>query len=514
MVDHFVRSLIYNTGTTNNAHMSHIMKMIYEFWGFAINGTSSLTNPGGFAATTPSTMPGNFNGILTTIAGGSNGQTLPQTVIAVANTTGFAAGGGTIYIFTSTGTQIVTYTSISGNNFQGCAGGTGVMTTGNNVTSSSLITLGSDGYTNPTTQFRADGYTPFFAPSGPFNSAMVGKLLTAWIPGSNSSEDGLYQIISFISNTEIIININNGGVPSAPDGYKPHTVGRSGINYRVTDVNQAAINPAPADGNYFVLQLNPVNVNAGQANSQVQLLQANTNLGMTAVMSPGGTWTGSAFTDGTSVITSNGFTSVQQIVNNNGTGRFEINMWGDIDYLIYENTWESQSTSNSMHLEIPTRLYPQANDPNPITILLNAQFTPHWFTSSNTIGWSGGFAMKCNDGTTRLHRTLVKALIGDGNAANTTPNVANVPGNNLTDPRPGANGTTGNVLNSNAVLCLPGVVGQFSLARVLLRKLRIANTFMPFMYRFVSNGDFLLLQQGVALPWDKTVLPFTIIPFG
>ena len=121
--------------------------------------------------------------------------------------------------------------------------------------------------------------------------------------------------------------------------------------------------------------------------------------------------------------------------------------------------------------------------------------------------------MKCNDGVTRFHRTLVKALIGDGNAGNTTPNVAQPPGNTLTDGRAAVNGTTGNVLNSNAVLCLPGVVGQFSLARVMLRKMRVANTVMPFMYRFISNGDFLLLQQGLALPWDKTVLPYTILPF-
>lgn len=511
MVDKFVRGIIYNTGVVNNAKMSALQKMVFEFWGFCINGTASLTNPGGFAATTPSTYPGTFNGILTSIAGPSNGQTLPQTVIAVNSVAGFATGGGTIFVFTSTGTQTVTYTGISGNTFTGCAGGSGVMTTGNNVTSASLMTLGADGYTLPSTSFRFDGYTPFFAPSGPFSPSMVGKLLTAWVPGSTSSEDSLYIITSYISATEVTININNGGVPSAPNGNKPSTVGRNPINYRVSDVNAAA--STTADGNYFVLQLNPVNVNTGQANSQVQLLQSNSNLSVNAVMSPGGTWTGSAFTDGTTTISSNNNSGGNMIVNANGTGRFEMNLWADIDYLIWESTWESQSGSCSMHLEIPTRLYPQANDPNPITILLNGQFIPKFFTSSNTIGWSGGFAMKCNDGVTRFHRTLVKALIGDGLANNTTPNVANPPGNQLTDFRPGLNPTTGNVLNSNAVLCLPGVAGQFSLARVQFRKLRIANAFMPFMYRFSSNGNFILLQQGVSLPWDNTVLPYTLLPF-
>jgi hypothetical protein len=509
MADKFVRTLIYNNGVANSAKASTIMKMIYEFWGFCINGTSSLVNAGGFASTTPSTMPGNFNGVQTTIAGGSNGQTLPQAVIAVNNTTGFPTGGtNTIYIATSTGTQTVTYTGTTIGTFTGCLGGTGVMSTGGSVTSSSLITLGSDGYTNPSTTFRYDGYTPFFAPSGPFTANMVGKALTAWVAGSTSSEDAVYLITSFISPTEITIDINNGGVPSAANSNKPSTVGRNPINYRVTDINIAA--SATADGNYFVLQLNPVNVNVGQANSQVQLTQgaASGNLNITAVMSPGGTWNGAAFTDGTSIINSGNL-----IANANGTGRFEINMWGDIDYLIFENTWESQSGSCSMHLEIPTRLYPQANDPNPITMCLNAQFIPKFFTSSNVIGWSGGFYMKCNDGVTRTHRTLVKSLIGDGKANDTLPNVANPPGNILTDFRPGANPVTGNLLNSNMVLCLPGVAGQYSLARVMLRKARIANAFMPFMYRFTSNGNFILLQQGLALPWDNTVLPYTIIPF-
>lgn len=511
MVDHFVRSLIYNTGTANAAKISATMKMMFEFWGFCINGSASLTNPGGFASTTPSTMPGNFNGLLTTIAGGSNGQTLPQTAIAVASTAGFPASG-TIYVYTSTGTQIVTYTSTSGGNtFTGCAGGTGVMTTGNNVTSSSLLTLGSDGYTNPSTIFKFDGYTPFYATSAPFTSSMVGKLLTAWIPGSGSTEDGLYLITSFISPSEIIININHGGVPFVADGYRPGTVGRSGINYRVTDVVVAA--STTSDGNYYVLQLNPTNVNVGQANSQVQLTQANTNQSITAVMSPGGTWTGSAFTDGTSVITCNGNSGGNMITTGSNTGRFEINMWGDIDYLIFETTWESQGSGASMHLEIPTRLYPQANDPNPITILLNGGFNPRFYTSSPTIGWSGGFAMKCNDGTTRFHKSCVKALVGDGAPNNLSNANPYPPGNSLSDVRTAVNGTTGNVLNSNVILTMPGVSGQYSLARCLLRKLRIANTAMPLFYRISSNGNFILLQQGVCLPWDNTVVPYSLIPF-
>lgn len=70
----------------------------------------------------------------TTIAAASTGQSLPQSTINVASTTGFPASG-TIFVFTSTGVQTVTYTGGGGGGttFTGCSGGTGTMTTGNTV---------------------------------------------------------------------------------------------------------------------------------------------------------------------------------------------------------------------------------------------------------------------------------------------------------------------------------------------------------------------------------------------
>lgn len=70
----------------------------------------------------------------TTIAVGSNGQSLPQATINVASTTGFPSSG-TILVFTSGGYQTVTYAGTSGGTqFTGCSGGTGTMTTGGPVT--------------------------------------------------------------------------------------------------------------------------------------------------------------------------------------------------------------------------------------------------------------------------------------------------------------------------------------------------------------------------------------------
>ncbi len=66
----------------------------------------------------------------TTIGPLSNGVSLPQPVINVASTLGFADQGGVILVTTSDGVQTVTYTGTNGTQFSGCTGGSGVMSQG------------------------------------------------------------------------------------------------------------------------------------------------------------------------------------------------------------------------------------------------------------------------------------------------------------------------------------------------------------------------------------------------
>lgn len=75
------------------------------------------------------------NGASTTIASGSNGASLPQATINVANTSGFAAylGNYVIYVTTGAGQQTVTCTGTTGTTFTGCSGGSGSMSTGGSV---------------------------------------------------------------------------------------------------------------------------------------------------------------------------------------------------------------------------------------------------------------------------------------------------------------------------------------------------------------------------------------------
>jgi hypothetical protein len=71
----------------------------------------------------------------TTVAAASNGDTLPQTTINVADTTGFPTAGR-LLIDTSVGTEVVLYTGGGGGGttFTGCTLGTGDLSTGFSVT--------------------------------------------------------------------------------------------------------------------------------------------------------------------------------------------------------------------------------------------------------------------------------------------------------------------------------------------------------------------------------------------
>ncbi len=68
----------------------------------------------------------------TTIASGSNGQTLPQGTINVASSTSFPSSG-VLLVTTDAGIQIVRYTGKGTGTFTGCTGGTGTMSTGGAV---------------------------------------------------------------------------------------------------------------------------------------------------------------------------------------------------------------------------------------------------------------------------------------------------------------------------------------------------------------------------------------------
>jgi hypothetical protein len=543
----------------------------------------------------------------TSIAAGSNGASLPQTTINVAATAGFPTSGY-IYVTTSTGFQVVTYTGTSGGTqFTGCTGGTGTMSTGNAVvicypatgtfnvvssqgsqtvtytgTTATTFTGGSGGIgliltgssiTSPAQITTALGTTlatnqtsvtsniaglngangvftitridnrnislNTTVPSGVYTSGgtvadrsniiingsvpngiwssggtqtvttsnMVNKLLVIWQPNSGTSEDGLYTISAVVSPNTVRINLNTAGTPD-PVTLHPSFNQRSNINYRVVDGGLAQTFSS-GNGNYMVMQFNPsaIGINPGQANSQMQVFGNDTNGTIGMITSPGGNWNGVTFpVTGNVQIDA----SIQNTSNSGGifngtpTTNMAVTMAADPAFFwMHFKDVNSGDGSSYIHAEIPTRLYPQATDTNPVvTLNRGGVFNGSVFNITNTAGsnYYRGWVMKGADGVLRTYFALAKSLFGDG-----TPTF----GTQLTDLRLAFNTTRGTVLASDCVISLPAVTNQFSLGRVKLRTIKFTSTPLPTYHRFGTAGgaQFINVANGCAVIWDNTIIP-------
>jgi len=100
-------------------------------------------------AASVATCTGNTLGASTTISSASNGMSLPQGTINVANTLDFNTSL-TITIVTASGTQNVTCTGKTATTFTGCTGGTGAMSTGGAVGQLTVSESGTTGTYNTT----------------------------------------------------------------------------------------------------------------------------------------------------------------------------------------------------------------------------------------------------------------------------------------------------------------------------------------------------------------------------
>jgi hypothetical protein len=600
MATKFMRALPYNTGSVVANENALVLKFMYEFWGYCVNGTSSLNTPGGFASSylgspvSYNNLPAGFTETnpSTTL---SSGYTLPVSTIAVASTSGFPLAGTLII----NGNQTVTYTNISGNTFTGCTGGSGTVTTGNPVVGQIYLASGSDGST-------ITGSSTFTAQSStPFTPSMIGKYLVMWAANSGLSDDSIYQITAVPTSSTVVVNPNNGGTPNSATLHPTFTT-RSNINYRVVDIQAASQINTLSPGQYLVFQFNSGNINPGQASSQCQIyLRQNTppfsgtamqNFGL--VGSPSGTWNGTGFvgfptttlnatqtiatgtdinvtstagfpiqiggsyqelTIGSTIvqytgISGNSFTGITVLSGPGGstpsgttvtlfnpnsdtmaeqnattnTGGFwngnyintlgYLTMIADSDFLLLHDKSGNNTSGSVIHIETPYRLYPQANDPNPFTIMIDGVngLSPTGNTSTTLANYGGGFAMVGTDGITRKHDVLVKSMTGDSNFGNGSNGAifGTVPGTSLSNFTNGFNVYNGTAVSSECILSTHATVGQFCLARCKLKNVRIAGPYIPAFHKIGNVGQYIHLTNGICWPWDNTILPFNLMPQG
>lgn len=434
--------------------MSLIWRLVLEFWGFCVNGSNDLVNPGLGSVPT---------GSFTNLPGG--------------------------------------------------------WLTGSTV----LLKSGSDGTTS--------AGLPYFNVTGsqPFSPNLVGKWLTTWQSGSTSTDDSIYLITQWLNSSSIVLDVTYGGTSIGPSGSVPQLTSRNNINYRVVDYVAAAAAGAPySNGQYVVFQFPRANqVNVGQVNSQWQLLgrSANSNISqMKVVLSPSGSWNGSAFSDPSDEIypevnsgPGSGGWATPDWFHNSGGGHGYVTIIAGLAFLICQagsehNNGMMPNGGSSFHVEVPIRLYPRANDPNPICA--NNWGNMGVFTAAS-VGYGYAhfkFPSPYDTFLTRRFACLVPGYTG----AAWQSQIWGSTQQTLDVTRWASmffNQFQSKFLLPAPILSMPTIngqadaTGQFSLARARFRSARYIAGGYPYYMRVGDDNDrWIHVGGGVMWPWDNAIV--------
>lgn len=447
---------------------------------FPTNGTIFVESSDGLQTVS-------YSGLLsTTIAAGSNGQALPQATINVSTTTGFPTSGTINVTTTSNVLQVVTYTGITGTTFTGCSGGSGIMTTGGTITGQTFT--------------GCTGGTGLMLPNG---SVSINP---------PSTDDSIYRITAVPSNTQIKIVPFSGGTTDIST-LKNNLTARASLNYRVVDVvtsSQLAI----ANGNYFVGTMRGAsNINPGGVSTQFQfILRGSANaFGLFGIVgSPNGSWNGTTFSGtGSNATMTERVNGAGSITGTSTAATGFVSMMASTDFF-FAHVKSPTNSASSLYFMIttPERIYTLAQDPNLIAILVGGNALGN---STGTDSFCTSFGMVGFDGVTRSHQLLSRNFVGDTAGANVGPTYT--VGFNL-NTLLGYQKTLSKVITADALMSVSSTAGQFSLARARMRPFKLTFSGLPPFFLIGDQGEFIHLVNGICLPWDGAILPYSFLASG
>lgn len=416
---------------------SWIFRVLFEFWGFCVNGSNDLVNPG-----------------LGAFAPVSGVYQIPWT--------------------TQTG----------------------------------LLNSGSDGFTQ--------NGMPFFntVAQNVFSASWVGKYLVTWQSGSTSTDDSIYLITQWIGSGSVRVNVANGGTPFGTARH-PSFTARTNINYRVVDINASAQFGLTSQQSALICQFSDAgNVNPGQLNSQAALIWGNPPpgswgggaAGIYYNLSPSGSWglnSGTySFIDQTGPNTAGGGNSGYWSFGNGGY----MSLWGAGDFFI-SHIHNSGQSASGWHIEIPQRLYPQGNDPNPICVIPYADYSITLTDGGNHYG--GGIYMLNHPTNTQMRYYGFGRRIYGYDDTNTVGNQGNGRYNGAM-----FNPFTGKFFFTDLIAGTHDIPGQYQMARIRLRRMRAVPTIIPNFTIVGDVGQWLHIFNGIMWPWDNTLLTYNLFLAG
>jgi hypothetical protein len=532
----FIRGLIYpNANFGQGRGVSWRLKWTYEFWGFCVNGTSSVTVPGGFA-NNGLVFPTDFTGGTSLMASGTDGSHPAVSGDLFSGDCVFTSASANFTV-SMTGKALVMWKPSSNSSEDSIYLITRVINS-----NQLMININTGGTPNPSTKhpsmtartnvnYRVVDMEVGQQSLTTSSASVLGSFMVLNLQASNvNTGQGNVQGISqlqltlasrgFVSDSSHSFGISWGGT-GLWDG-TPTSITAA------TNASPIAITTATPHG-YVTGQT--VSIVGGAGNLIMNQPWVITVTGPTTFTLQGstgnGTYTGGGLVynafpnDGYQGVFTYGMSQAASYT----SGQTCINMIADDDktFLITHIREQDLFQSNNrlaFHIEIPKRLYPEGVDKHPIAVLAETIFTGSLYTTSSTLSYGGGFLMRTHSGdptNIRGFRTLTKSLYADGtypNSSGGSPSGQGTFGQSTSDYRIGYNTIAGTIPMAEGLLSQSGIANQYSFARARLRAIRFTGTHVPPHHRLGLNGEFIQLQNGICWPWDNTIIPQQLLLFG
>jgi hypothetical protein len=406
------------------------MKLVYEFWGFCVNGLLDQVNAEGFA---------------------SGGIQVPA---------GFESG--------------------------------------------SLLLTGSEGFTYAGESVFRDNSVDFT--SGSF----VGNHLVAWVSGTNSNDNGIYEIKKIISSGTIEVDVTQGGTPYS-GSMVPLFSSRNSIYYRIVDFYETATTTPLTSGSSLVIPLaGAPEVNVSQSISQFRIkMPGEGNDNIEVSLSPSGSWNGEYFDEGQQIVTRD----IDWCNGSTGTGHITLMASHDFFISHMRGTW--QTAGSGLHVEVPKRIHRPVDDPNPLVAMNWSVQAPSIAPTSLAYGAASTYIHHPQNDTVYAYESFAISPYGTGYPNIYAPNPHNL--STILSGRPGTmvyNEVTDRFFMSDVLLGLRSVPGQYTLGRVKMRRYRLMANVVPAGTRIGANGEWIYVGGGVLWPWDGAVLPHALFRSG
>lgn len=496
MARKYLRGLQYITGT-NGRDIPIFMRFCYEFWGYCVNGTSSLTTPGGMP-TSPTSGPVGFFEGASVIATGNDGVTsdlgINFTSLSGSFNPSMIGKHITIWSHTdpdSTDNSIYRILNVVGATqmqISPFSGGTRDITTmKNNLTSrsalnyriidvvaASQLSINTDNYFVGT---LSDGYT--------VNVGQASSQFQFKLKGS-STPFGQFNMVGSPTGTWVGTTI---------------AAGSNSVALPTGTINVASTVGFPSSGTIFVTTATTTATVTYTGTNATQFTGCSGGSGTMATGGSIGQFTGTILTEQT--LPTNNYTGTTSSAS--GTITLIADKTFMLGHIKSENSNISPDAGMYFYVIIPQRLYTQAQDPNPLTILVGGN---NLITSVGTDSHSTKFHMIYSDNVTRACQLMTKNFVGDG-----TTGTAYTFGPNLS-PFLATQNRTHRALYTEAIISNNAVAGHFALARAKLTQIAFTSSIFPSFHLFGDNGEFIHIGNGVLWPWDGSVMTYNLLPLG